>query len=336
MATSTSTAPTAPEALASERLTLRPLRPGDAADLHRLINDWEVAKNLARVPFPYPRDLADDWIAQSRAAMEAGSGYRLVIEGESGGRRGLLGGIGLNLSEDRRSAELGYWIARSAWGQGFAREACARLIAWGFAQLDITTITADALLDNTRSRAVLARLGFREAGEAERDFVSRGGPMLVMRHALTRHDLAAPAPAPAASAAGPGKPLLLVAACALIDPEGRVLLARRPEGKALAGLWEFPGGKLAPGETPEAALIRELREELAIDVSEACLAPFAFASHAYERFHLVMPLYVCRRWEGRIAPQEGQAVAWVRAQKLADYAMPPADRPLVSLLRDLL
>jgi 8-oxo-dGTP diphosphatase len=337
MATSTSTAPTAPEALASERLTLRPLLPADAGDLHRLINDWEVAKNLARVPFPYPRDLADQWIAQSRAAMAEGSAYRFVIEGESGGRRGLLGGIGLNLGEDRRSAELGYWLARSAWGQGFAREACARLIAWGFAQLDIAEITAEALLDNARSRAVLARLGFREAGEAERDFVSRGGPMVVMRYAITRLDLAAPAPPPPEAAAQPAiRPLLLVAACALIDPEGRVLLARRPEGKALAGLWEFPGGKLAPGETPEAGLIRELREELAIDVSEACLAPFAFASHAYGRFHLLMPLYVCRRWEGRVTPQEGQAVAWVRAQRLGDYPMPPADKPLVALLRDLL
>jgi 8-oxo-dGTP diphosphatase len=337
MATSTSTAPIAPEALACERLTLRPFAPGDAAELHRHINDWEVAKNLARVPFPYPRELADQWIAQSLAAGAEGSAFRFVIEGPMGGRRGLIGGIGLNLGEDRRSAELGYWLARPAWGQGFAREACARLIGWAFAHLDIAEITADALLENARSRAVLLRLGFREAGEAERDFLSRGGPMLVMRHAVTRLDLAAPTPAPLPQAGAPaGRPLLLVAAAGLIDPEGRVLLARRPEGKALAGLWEFPGGKVAPGETPEAALIRELREELAIDVSEACLAPFAFASHAYERFHLLMPLYLCRRWEGRITPQEGQAVQWVRPGKLAEYPMPPADKPLVALLRDFL
>jgi 8-oxo-dGTP diphosphatase len=333
MATSTSTAPTAPERLTTERLALRPLAAADAAPLHRAINDWEIAKNLARVPFPYPRELADEWIAQSRAAIASGSALRFVIEAE-GGR--LIGGIGLNLSEDRKSAELGYWIARAAWGQGFAREACARLIAWGFAHLDIAEITADALLDNARSRAVLARLGFREAGEAERDFVSRGGAMTVMRHSLTRHDLPQAAEAALPAAPEAGARLLLVAACALIDAEGRVLLARRPEGKALAGLWEFPGGKLAPGETPEQALIRELREELAIDVSAACLAPFAFASHAYERFHLLMPLYLCRRWEGRITPQEGQATAWVRPQKLADYPMPPADRPLVALLRDFL
>ena len=130
--------------------------------------------------------------------------------------------------------------------------------------------------------------------------------------------------------------LLLVAAAALIDVDGRVLICQRPEGKALAGLWEFPGGKVHPGETLEDALIRELKEELAIDVSAACLGPFTFASHAYEKFHLLMPLYLCRRWNGAVTAVEGQALAWVRPQKLADYAMPPADKPLVALLRDFL
>ena len=129
---------------------------------------------------------------------------------------------------------------------------------------------------------------------------------------------------------------MLVVAVALIDADGRVLLAQRPEGKPMAGLWEFPGGKVQPDETPEAALIRELKEELGIDVSEACLAPLTFASHRYERFHLLMPLYVCRRWNGTVAAQEGQSLAWVRAAKLDQYAMPPADKPLVAVLRDLL
>ncbi|MEE8248096.1 MAG: (deoxy)nucleoside triphosphate pyrophosphohydrolase [Alphaproteobacteria bacterium] len=133
-----------------------------------------------------------------------------------------------------------------------------------------------------------------------------------------------------------GRPLVLVAAVALIDPDGRVLLARRPEGKAMAGLWEFPGGKVAAGETPEAALIRELAEELGIDVTESCLAPFAFASHDYEDFHLLMPLYVCRVWEGRVRPREGQELKWLRPNAMCDYPMPPADEPLVALLRDLL
>ena len=133
-----------------------------------------------------------------------------------------------------------------------------------------------------------------------------------------------------------GLPILTVVAVALIDADGRVLLAQRPEGKPMAGLWEFPGGKIHEGESPEAALIRELKEELDIDVTEVCLAPFTFASHLYEKFHLLMPLYVCRRWKGTMHPREGQTLAWVRPAKLGDYPMPPADKPLVAMLQDLL
>lgn len=130
--------------------------------------------------------------------------------------------------------------------------------------------------------------------------------------------------------------LLLVVACALVDADDRVLIAQRPEGKQLAGLWEFPGGKLDPGERPEDALIRELKEELSIDVKAPCLAPLTFASHAYDDFHLLMPLYICRRWEGFVTPTEGQAVTWARARDLRKYAMPPADEPLIAPLIDLL
>jgi 8-oxo-dGTP diphosphatase len=128
----------------------------------------------------------------------------------------------------------------------------------------------------------------------------------------------------------------LVVACALIDADKRVLIAQRPPGKSLAGLWEFPGGKLEPGEQPEATLIRELHEEIGITVKEACLAPLTFASHAYDDFHLLMPLYICRRWEGEVIAREGQNLAWVRANKLRDYKMPPADIPLIPHLIDLL
>jgi len=130
--------------------------------------------------------------------------------------------------------------------------------------------------------------------------------------------------------------LLTVVAVALVDADGRVLIARRPEGKPLAGLWEFPGGKLEPGERPEDALIRELREELGIVVKAACLAPLTFASHSYDDFHLLMPLFICRRWEGFVQSREGQALKWVRAQALRDYPMPPADAPLIPHLVDLL
>lgn len=130
--------------------------------------------------------------------------------------------------------------------------------------------------------------------------------------------------------------LLLVVACALIDADNRVLVTQRPEGKALAGLWEFPGGKLEPGERPEPALIRELSEELGITVKAECLAPLSFASYAYPEFHLLMPLYICRRWEGQVVSAEGQALKWVRPGKLRELAMPPADEPLIPPLIDLL
>ena len=129
---------------------------------------------------------------------------------------------------------------------------------------------------------------------------------------------------------------LLVVAVALLDADDRVLIAQRPEGKALAGLWEFPGGKIDQGERPEAALIRELQEELGITVKEACLAPLTFASYAYPEFHLLMPLYVCRRWEGFVQSREGQALKWVRARELRQYPMPPADEPLIPPLVELL
>lgn len=125
-------------------------------------------------------------------------------------------------------------------------------------------------------------------------------------------------------------------ACALVDDDGRVLIAKRPQGRSMAGLWEFPGGKIEPGERPEDALIRELGEELGIDVSESCLAPLTFASHTYEAFHLLMPLYVCRRWEGELEARENQQLAWVRPNRMTDYEMPPADEPLRAMLRDLL
>lgn len=139
-----------------------------------------------------------------------------------------------------------------------------------------------------------------------------------------------PAPAPTTAR------VVLVSAVALIDADGRVLLAQRPEGKSLAGLWEFPGGKVEPGETPEAALIRELHEELGIDTWGSCLAPLTFASHSYESFHLLMPLFACRRWSGTPQPREGQKLAWVSPARLRDYPMPPADEPLIPVLQDWL
>lgn len=319
--------------LVTERLTLRPYRAEDAPALHRLINDWEVCRNLAAVPFPYARAEADAFIARAEAALFQGTAYHLAITGRDGGTEVLVGGASLHVDAATRGGRLGYWVGRRFWGHGVATEAAGKLVRWALANLDLDVVRACVATDNAGSVAVLRRIGFVRVGDVCREmFVARGAECPVFRMEVTRETLGDTRDeAPPAA-----KPLLLVAACALIDPDGRVLLARRPEGKRMAGLWEFPGGKLDDGETPEQALIRELREELGIDVAQACLAPFAFASHPYERFHLLMPLYLCRRWKGRPEPREGQTLAWVRPEKLADYPMPPADRPLIPLLRDFL
>ena len=293
-----------------------------------------MTRTLAAVPFPYPRELADEWIASSRKELEVGTAYHLAVTGREGEHEMLVGAVGLRLDPKSRTGHLGYWVGRRFWGHGVATESAGRLARWALANLDLDRLEANVATDNAPSASVLRRIGFRQIGEGREAFLARGGEHPVLHFEATRDDLfgqAEATPAPDGS-----KPLMLVAACALIDVDGRVLLARRPEGKKLAGLWEFPGGKLHPGETPEHCLIRELREELGLDVTTACLAPFAFASHSYEQFHLLMPLYLCRRWKGTPQPREGQALAWVRPQKLSDYPMPPADKPLIPLLRDFL
>ncbi len=338
--------------LATERLTLRPLRAADAEELHRLVNDWEVVRMLSRLPFPYPRQLTDEWIASTLQQIAAGTGYHLAITGEEAGQEMIVGCIGLRLDMTPRTGNLGYWVGRRFWGHGVATEAAGRLSRWALANLDLDRLEAHVAEDNSASAAVLRRIGFRMTGTGRERFLARGGEHPVLRFQATRDDFVprtplrdqlsptAPqrraAPAPPPNPVAVDRPVVLVAACALIDADGRILLARRPEGKTMAGLWEFPGGKLGPNETPEAGLIRELREELGIEVAESCLAPFAFASHAYDGFHLLMPLFLCRRWAGQPTGREGQALAWVRPAKLADYPMPPADKPLIPLLRDFL
>ncbi|MFL5281990.1 MAG: bifunctional GNAT family N-acetyltransferase/(deoxy)nucleoside triphosphate pyrophosphohydrolase [Rhodopila sp.] len=328
------------EPLKTERLTLRPLQPDDAESLHRLINDWEVTRTLAEVPYPYPRSLADEWIDSTLEELAVGSAYHLAITGHEGEREILIGVVGLRLDKTGRSARLGYWVGRAYWRHGVATEAARRLTSWGFANLPLELITAEVTEGNEPSRTVLRRIGFRQVGTGMRASVTTGNAHMVTVFEATRDDIFGrtepPKPEPAAEPPADGKPMLLVVACALVDIDGRVLLARRPEGKKMAGLWEFPGGKMRPGETPEAALIRELKEELDIDVAATCLAPFAFASHDYGTFHLLMPLFICRRWKGTPTAQENQTLAWVRATKLSDYEMPPADKPLIPLLRDFL
>jgi 8-oxo-dGTP diphosphatase len=323
--------------LETERLRLRRLTLADADAIARLVGDWDIIKNLSDAPYPYPPGLAQRWIVSTKRGIDERMDYALAVAPK--GEDGPVGAILLRQSQREpqllgrparlprgKSAEIGYWIGRAFWGRGYAREAVKRMLAFAFDELGLDRVWGAVLLGNEASCRVLAAAGFKPAGEAEYDFPARGGLKRVHIYAADRADLALTPP----------PKIVLVSAVALVDPDGRVLLARRPWGKAMAGLWEFPGGKVDAGETPERALIRELKEELGIDVSESCLAPFTFASHRYTRFHLLMPLYVCRVWKGNVTSLEGQELAWVEKGRLAGYPMPPADRPLSAMLRDFL
>lgn len=303
------------------RLRLRPPRSDDAGWIERLLNDVEVARFTARIPHPYPPGEAAAYLASMGDPNEPS----FVIERRQDGEP--IGMIGFKVKEQQ--AVTGYWLGRPYWNQGFGTEAVAAVADYAFRHFGVTNLKASVSPENGASRRTLERNGFVLSGTGEIDAPARGGRMAVEWYLLDRDSWER-------RRAERAVPLLLVVAVALVDVDGRVLLAQRPPGKSMAGLWEFPGGKLHAGEAPEEALVRELKEELGIDTGESCLAPIAFASHRYEKFHLLMPLYVCRVWKGTPHPHEGQTLAWVRPQKLADYPMPPADLPLIPVLQDLL
>jgi 8-oxo-dGTP diphosphatase len=306
------------------RLHLRPLRPGDLARITMLADDADISDRTAAIPHPYKPHHAEYWLTNSRAERERGEAITYAIALKDSDE--FIGGISLTLmAGPERSILLGYWLGRAYWGYGYATEAVRRALHFIFTDLDRVSAYALVLPGNEASLRVLDKLGFAPCGTENLPAEERCRPAFGRR--VARADFLA---------AQPVKRMLFVVAAALIDSDGRILLAQRPEGKALAGLWEFPGGKVADGETPEAALVRELTEELGITVHPSCLAPFAFASHTYPDFHLLMPLYLCRVWDGEPQGQEGQALAWVRPTRLHDYAMPPADVPLVAQLRAIL
>jgi len=318
--------------LRTKRILLRPLQAADAPAFHRLINDWDICRKLPDAPFPYPVALAGEWIAAAAADRAAGKAQQFALVEEASGT--LIGCAGLRLSRDGKSADLGYWLGRKFWRKGFGLEVATRLTSWGLAEMQINRVTATVAEDNEASLAVLRRAGFFETGKGTKAFLCRAEAKLPVRHLAATREMQEMAQTPAEVVASPS--ILLVAACALIDADGRVLLARRPEGKKLAGLWEFPGGKVDAGETPEGALIREMKEELGITIEAKNLAPFVFASHPYDGLHLLMPVFLCRRWQGKPQPREGQALAWVAPDRLVEYPMPAADRPLIPMLRDFL
>lgn len=301
--------------LLSARLRLRLLAPSDAPRLAELLNDGEVVRHTPAIPRPFALADAHAFIARQEERRLGRRGVALALERTQDGA--VIGVIGFGLDNDEGVPELGYWLARDCWGQRLMPEALRRLCRHLFADLGHAAAWAAVHPDNRASGRALEKAGFSAAGSAADSLTFR------LTAADWRRGHAA-------------RPLLLVAAAALIDADGRVLMASRPPGKTMSGLWEFPGGKVRPGETPEAALVRELDEELGIDVAQSCLAPLAFASHDYDTFHLLMPLYAIRQWKGVPAAREGQALRWVRPSRLSELPMPPADIPLVALLGDWL
>lgn len=309
--------------LAAKSLRLRPFVADDVSALVALAGDAEIARRTADVPHPYTPTDAQAFVAKSAQHIAEGTEYAFAVERIADGL--AIGAVSLR-REGETEGEVGYWIGRPFWCKGYAVEALRRLVRFAFQDRGLERLTAGVMADNAASAKVLLKAGFVFMGEGTGER-GRCKDAKVKNFALARADW---------QKAEAAKPTVLVAAVAMVDADGRVLMARRPEGKSMAGLWEFPGGKVDAGETPEAALVRELAEELGVDIAESCLAPIAFASHAYDDFHLLMPLFACRVWKGAPAPREGQALKWVRPERLADLPMPPADVPLVALLRDLL
>ncbi len=304
--------------LETDRLSLRPALLEDASWVEANVRQWEVSRYTSRIPHPYPPGEAEQFIARSMENMAHGTSLLLAITMRATGEP--VGYIGLDLDAVRREGELGYWLGQSFWGQGYMSEAVQAVTECGLTRLSLKRVHARVFTANAASMQVLRHAGMVECGRGMVVTPARAEEAI---ESVFFERLAPRAP-------------LLVAAVALVDRDGRVLLAQRPPGKQLAGLWEFPGGKVDPGETPEAALIRELKEEIGVDTAESCLAPFTFASHTYEDFHLLMPLFVCRVWEGNPQSLEGQKLAWARPNEMKNYPMPPADKPLVAMLRDLL
>jgi 8-oxo-dGTP diphosphatase len=311
------------EALLTAELRLRPPTEADIPVLAQSANDPEIARWTAELPHPYTQADAEEFVAQAQADRLNGKDITLVIERLADGR--LVGAV--NLAREEENGRLGYWIAKPFWKLGYATQAVRRMTRLGFQALNLASVNAHVMTENMASGRVLEKAGFTASLLTACDMPGRCKDAEILFYHIdlkTWHLLQA------------AKPMLLVVAAALIDSDNRVLLTSRPKGKMMAGLWEFPGGKLHAGESPEAALLRELKEELGIDAYESCLAPLAFASHDYDSFHLMMPLYLLRQWKGVPTPHEGQQLAWVRKDLLSSYPMPPADLPLVPLLREWL
>jgi 8-oxo-dGTP diphosphatase len=313
--------------LSSERLVIRVPRREDAGSLTKLLNNSSVVEYLSHVPFPYREEDAIAFIDSANGVGDLPVGDAFVIEAGNA----VIGCIGVRaqeLPDGTVAGEVGYWIGRENWGHGYATEAVDMLLPYCFDSLALDRVTASVDANNLASQRVLEKTGFRPTGMVEAWMPARDSARQSVMVVLDAEQWKA--------VRNKSLPIVTVVAVALLDGDDRVLVAQRPEGKSMAGLWEFPGGKLAHGESPEAGLIRELDEELGINTEQSCLAPFCFASHRYETFHLLMPLFVCRVWEGQPRGREGQALKWVTPGDLAALEMPAADVPLIAMLRDFL
>ena len=309
-------------ALEAPRLRLRRLVEEDVAALVAGAKPWEVARYTALIAHPYSADDAREFLEGAWLDRNANTRHVFAIETRIGGD--LIGCIEVNMGDGGDT--IGYWLGVDHWGQGYATEAVLAMVRFAFQNAGKQELCAAVHPENPASVRVLEKAGF-VFDRVQTDLPGRCTSVPANIYRLTAKTWFAREAA---------KPKLLVSAAALVDGDGRVLMAQRPAGKPLAGLWEFPGGKVHDDETPEAALVRELHEELGIDISESCLAPLAFASHAYEHFHLIMPLYACRTWKGQVTGREGQALKWLRPNRLNTLPMPPADIPLVAMVMDVL
>lgn len=304
------------------RLRLRRLVEDDVPALVKGANDWDVAQYTALIPHPYTEQDAREFLEGAWLDRNANTRHVFAIERRIEGD--LIGCIEVNMGEGGDT--FGYWLARAHWGHGYGTEAALAAVRFAFQNAGKEELCAAVHPGNPASARVLEKAGF-VYDRVETGLPGRCASVEARVYRLTAQDW---------FKREAQKPKLLVSAVVLVDADGRVLMAKRPEGKPLAGLWEFPGGKVHDDETPEAALVRELHEELGIDITESCLAPLTFASHAYEHFHLIMPLYVCRTWKGQVTAREGQELAWLKPNRLNTLPMPPADIPLVAMIMDVL
>ena len=291
------------------------------ADLPYLIGlagDIDVSQWTPEIFYPFQELEREAYLKRANAKK------RVVFALETEAARELIGCLYIDRTEG--VGDIGCWIGRSYWGRGFGSEAVKRATRFAFEELEVDALDAQLMQGNVAAERVFVKAGFTQATRAVGTNTILEADV-VLRYRIDRGGWKAQQAV---------KPMLFVVAAAMVDSDGRVLLAKRPEGKKLAGLWEFPGGKVNVGESLETALIRELKEELGIDTSKSCLAAYTFVSHEYEDFHLLMPLYICRVWKGTTQAREGQELAWVRPHRMQDYPMPPADKPLIAMLCDLL